>query len=93
MREIGGKKGRGGWESYSVYMQRVYRDVYCVCTQKMTCRDGLSVKSLLWAFCESVISDLCQHEADPQCLGLSESAVHEAKRIGVRRKNTIKLDC
>lgn len=47
MREIGGKKGRGGWESYSVYMQRVYRDVYCVCTQKMTCCDGLSVKSLL----------------------------------------------
>lgn len=63
MREIGGKKKKEeGWKSYRVYMQRVYRDVYCVCTEKMTCCDGPSVKSLLCmslAFCELVMSDLC----------------------------------
>lgn len=88
------KKGRGVG-IISVCMQRVcrgYTEVYIVFVHKRCC-DGLSVESLLCgslAFCESVVSDLCQHEADPQCLGPSESAVQEAKRTGVIRKNTIK---
>lgn len=32
------------------------------------------------------MSALCQHEADPQRLGPSESVVHKAKRTGVIRK-------
>lgn len=53
----------------------------------------ISVNSLLCGalvFCEFVMSDLCQQEADPPCLSLPGSTVHRAKRTEVVRNNTIK---
>lgn len=44
MRETGEKKRK---EGSHMYVQRVYRDVHCICTRKRSCDHHLSVRSLL----------------------------------------------
>lgn len=76
MGEIGGKEDEEGLGITYVCAKGLQGCVLCLYMKEVLWGWPFCLLSRSLAFCESVMSDLCQHKADPRCLSLTR--VHGA---------------